>query len=310
MTVGLTLLLAVALGAVALMQSRRLAEARAAAGAAATDVARLREDLDRSQQLLAQADRLSAIGMVAAGVTHEVRNPLVSVRTFVQLVPERLHDEEFRTTFRDLALAEIDRICTLMSDLLAFARPSAAEAEAARATDVNEILGQIERLLETEAKKRDIALRADLTIPLPAVPVDDVRVKQVFLNVLLNAIQACDRGGHVTVRSRLVRRHDADYVQVEVGDTGRGIPAEHMAHIFDPFFTTRESGSGLGLFIARRIVTDHGGFIDVTSTPGSGSAFSIHFPLPPAYVHPPAQPPVRVAGDGREPAPRPLQTRC
>src|SRR5256886_6994000 len=110
-------------------------------------------DLARSRELLARADRLAALGMLAAGVAHEIRNPLVSVRTFIQLLPERLADEEFRTGFRELALGEIERICALINDLLAFSRPAPAERER---TDLNELVAQIARLLEAEARPPDV----------------------------------------------------------------------------------------------------------------------------------------------------------
>src|SRR5438094_10476353 len=106
------------------------------------------------RELLGRADRLSALGMLAAGVDHGIRNPLVSVRTFIQLLPERLADEEFRTEFRELALGEIERICALINDLLAFSRPAPAER---KPTDLNELAAQIARLLEAEARRRDVA---------------------------------------------------------------------------------------------------------------------------------------------------------
>jgi signal transduction histidine kinase len=287
MTVVVILVLVLVAAALVLARSRslrRFAAAEATASAATAEAGRLRGEMERLQRLLAQRDRLSAVGMLAASVTHEVRNPLVSVRTFVQLLPERLHDEEFRTSFRDLALAEIDRICALINDLLAFARPGPPPADIVPDADVNETLGQIHRLLDVEAKKRGITLAAELDPALPRVRIDESRIKQVLLNVVLNAIQACERRAEVTVSSRSVRHHGSDYVQVEVRDTGPGIAADHLARIFDPFFTTKEGGSGLGLFIARQIVADYDGFMEVRSLPGSGSVFALHFPRAPVAV--------------------------
>ena len=270
--VGVVVLTSVALGLAAIRQQRQIR----AALAAQAEVTRLSEDLETSRRLLGQTDRLSAIGMLAASVAHEVRNPLVSVRTFVQLAPERLDDEEFRTSFRELALGEIDRICLLVNDLLAFARPSVAEV---RATNINEILGQMRRLLDGEAKKCAVELSTDLDLSLPMLPVDEPRIKQVFLNVVLNAIQACTGGGSVAVATRAVQRAGTIYYQVEVRDSGCGIPPGALERIFDPFFTTKHRGSGLGLFIAQRIVRDHGGHVQVNSAPGSGTVFSLNFPL-------------------------------
>jgi signal transduction histidine kinase len=264
-------LVAASVTAVAAVRARRGARVLRA------EVAQLTTQLEASRRLLGKSDRLSAIGMLAASVAHEIRNPLVSVRTFVQLAPERLHDEEFRTGFRNLALGEVDRICLLVNDLLAFARPTAPEAHA---TDINDILGQIRRLVEGEAKKGRVELSSNLAPSLPMVEGDEARIKQVFLNVVLNAIQACAGGGTVSVATSTVCRDDNRYLQVEVRDSGVGIEPEAVEHIFDPFFTTKERGSGLGLFIARQILRDHQGEIEVASTPGAGTTLLLRFPVP------------------------------
>jgi signal transduction histidine kinase len=269
---------ALMLSALALLRALwRLRRAEAGAAAATRELIGLRAELQQCQRLLGHADRLSAVGMLAASVAHEVRNSLVSVRTFAQLLPERLHDEEFRTTFRELALTEIDRIGVLVNDLLACARPSADTIEP---VDVGDTLAQLCRLVEIEAKQRGIVIRAVFPPPLPRISIDQGLIKQVFLNVLLNAIHACDAEGHITLATRTIRDLDASFLQVEVCDSGRGIPAADLERIFDPFFTTKEGGSGLGLFIARRIVGDHGGVIEVDSTPGKGTAVRVNFPLP------------------------------
>jgi signal transduction histidine kinase len=231
----------------------------------------LAADLEHARTLLQRADRLSALGTLAAGVAHEIRNPLVSVRTFIQLLPERVDDEEFRTSFRELALKEIERICELITDLLAFSRPTPAEREPA---DLNEITSQIVRLLEPEARKRDVLITMTLAARVPVVVVHEAQVKQVLMNVVLNAIQAC--AGHGTVDVRTAHDAAAGCV-VEVADTGIGMTPEQREHIFDPFFTTKETGSGLGLYIAHRIVAEHGGAIVVEPRAEGGTRFRITF---------------------------------
>jgi len=233
---------------------------------------RVTADLVNSRELLARADRLSALGTLAASVAHEIRNPLVSVRTFIQLLPERLADEEFRTTFRELALGEVERITSLISDLLAFSRPAPAQLELA---DLNELVGQIVRLLDAEARRNDVELTTGVDATLPLVAVDDAQVKQVLMNVILNAIQACPAHGLVSVTTR----SDGASCIVAVADSGPGISPEHLDRIFDPFFSTKEAGSGLGLFVAQQIVTQHGGHIEIAPRPGGGTVFSIHFPM-------------------------------
>jgi signal transduction histidine kinase len=235
----------------------------------------LRNDLLHARELLARADRLGALGTLAAGVAHEIRNPLVSVRTFIQLLPERIHDEEFRIGFRNLALGEIERICTLINDLLAFSRPSPAQLEP---SDLNELTEATIRLLEAEGRKRDVHLGADLEESLPLVVADDARVKQVLMNVVLNAIQASPAHSSIELRSHVEDGPQGRYSVIDVADAGPGIPPEQVEQIFDPFFTTKDSGSGLGLFIAHRIMSDHGGAILTRPRPGGGTIFSILFP--------------------------------
>jgi signal transduction histidine kinase len=230
----------------------------------------LAADLESARMLLERADRLSALGTLAAGIAHEIRNPLVSVRTFIQLLPERVDDEEFRTSFRELALKEIERICELITDLLAFSRPTPAEREPA---DLNEITSQIVRLLEPEARKHDVGITMTLAARVPIVIVHEAQVKQVLMNVVLNAIQACSSHGTVDVRTGAVEGGAV----VEVADTGPGMSDEQREQIFDPFFTTKEHGSGLGLYIAHRIVAEHQG--SIVAMPGTevGSVFRITF---------------------------------
>jgi signal transduction histidine kinase len=229
----------------------------------------------RARELLARADRLAVLGTLAAGVAHEVRNPLVSVRTFIELLPERLHDEEFRTSFRDLTLAEIERICALLNDLLAFARPAPGHEEA---SDLNALVLQTVRLLEPEGRKCGVSLATRCAAGLLPVAVEEGRLKQVLMNVILNAIQASAARGAVEISTRQSPPPDEGWSIVEVVDSGPGIPPELAPHIFDPFVTTKETGSGLGLHVAQRIASDHGGAIRARSGPDGGTIFAIHLP--------------------------------
>jgi signal transduction histidine kinase len=231
------------------------------------------DDGRKVSDLLARADRLTVLGTLAAGIAHEVRNPLVSVRTFIELLPERLHDEEFRTEFRQLTLAEIERICSLLNDLLAFARPGSASSEP---SDANALACQTIRLLEPEARKRAVSLRLACADDLPLVLVDEGRLKQVLLNLVLNGIEACPERGAVHVTT--LPASDGAWGIIEVADSGGGISPDVAPHVFDAFVTTKDTGSGLGLYIAHRIVTDHGGTIHARSRPEGGTVFSIRLP--------------------------------
>jgi len=232
-------------------------------------------ELARSRELLARTDRLATLGTLAAGVAHEIRNPLVSVRTFLQLLPERDQDEQFRTEFRKLALDETERICDLITDLLSFARPVPSEPEQA---DLNTIVEQTVRLLLSEARKVDVEVVIEPAADLPPIPVDEARVKQVLLNVVLNAVEASTPHGRVVVTTALEAGGVERWCRVSVADTGRGVPAESVARVFDPFYSTKSGGSGLGLFIAARIMESHGGSIRVRPDVERGAVFDLRFP--------------------------------
>jgi signal transduction histidine kinase len=243
--------------------------------AIAIENALLYENLKESQSIIHRANRLSSLGMLTAGLAHEIRNPLVAIRTFTQLLPERYKDEEFRDSFRSLALKEVDRICGLVNDLLSFARPSAPKVDR---EDVNEIFESIARILETEAKEKGVTVKLHLASGLPKILVDKEQIKQVSMNVILNAIQSIKDEGVVEVFSRLfVKDGREHFVQIEVRDTGIGILERDLENIFNPFFTTKENGSGLGLSISHQIVREHGGYIAVESKAGVGTTFFINF---------------------------------
>lgn len=245
--------------------------------AVALDNARLYAELRASQALLARSDRLAAVGTLAAGIAHEIRNPLVAIQTFVQLLPERLDDPEFRTTFMQIVGDELKRVSTLINDLLAFARPSPVRLGEVQ---LNGLAEQIVRLLAGQAKQKGATLTARLAPALPLLVVDPEQIKQVFMNLVLNALQATNDGGAVTVATALLRGPDGQsYCEVTVQDTGVGIPVEHQEQIFDPFFTTKGAGMGLGLFIVHQIIKEHGGSIDVESTIGQGTRFLVRLPL-------------------------------
>ena len=180
--------------------------------------------------------------------------------------------------YNAVALGEIERICGLINDLLAFSRPAPAEREA---TDLNDLTAQITRLVDAEARRRDVTVSCHADPSLPLVVVDHAQVKQVLMNVILNAIQACPPHGTVDVRTRTEETGGRRWCTIAVVDSGSGIPPEHLEHIFEPFFSTKDAGSGLGLFIARQIVAAHGGEIRAAAGPAGGSEFTIQFPLEP-----------------------------
>lgn len=248
--------------------------------AIAIENANLYENLKRSQSIMRRADRLAALGTLIASLAHEIRNPLVSIKTFTQLLPERINDEEFRNYFLNVASSEIDRLTSLINELLGFARPSEPNLQG---ENVNEIIERIGFLIGTEARKKNVQITKNYAANLPLILVDAEQIKQVLLNILLNAIQAIPGEGQIWIETRVVSvardREPSPFVQIEVRDTGVGIPKENFERIFDPFFSTRPEGSGLGMAISNQIIHEHGGFINLESEVGKGTSFRVHLPL-------------------------------
>jgi signal transduction histidine kinase len=243
----------------------------------ALENARLYDDLKKSKSYIRRADRLASLGTLTAGLAHEIRNPLVAIKTLTQLLPERFDDEEFRSHFLNIASGEVDRISSLVNELLEFARPSEPKFEM---ENINSIVDGMILLVSTETKKKQIAVTKYYADDLPPVTVDREQIKQVFLNVLLNAIEATLPEGKLVVRTRSFAKPGGEpHVQIEFTDTGCGIPPEYLEDIFTPFFTTKIKGSGLGLSISNQIIQDHRGYIDVESRVNQGSSFYINLPI-------------------------------
>ncbi len=262
---------------VSLKRSDELGSLAAAFDQMAERIMHREGELKQSQDLIRRADRLSSLGMLTAGLAHEIRNPLVAIRTFTQLLPERYQELEFRNSFQALALKEVDRICGLINDLLSFARPSTPNVSA---EDLNEIVENIVRILETEAKEKEVQIYRRLAAHLPKIFIDKEQIKQVSMNVILNALQSIEGRGVVEVSTRLFAKNGPDqYVQIEIHDSGVGIPEKDIDDIFNPFFTTKKGGSGLGLSISHQIVQEHGGYIAVESQIGKGTTFFINLPV-------------------------------
>ena len=262
---------------VSLKRSDELGSLAAAFDQMAERIMHRERELKQPQDLIRRVDRLSSLGMLTAGLAHEIRNPLVAIRTFTQLLPERYQDPEFRNSFQALALKEVDRICGLINDLLSFARPSTPNVSE---ENLDEIVDSIVRILETEAKEKEVLIYRRLATHLPKIFVDKEQIKQVIMNIILNALQSIEGRGVVEVATRLFTKNGSEqYVQIEVRDSGVGILEKDLEDIFNPFFTTKKDGSGLGLSISHQIVQEHGGYIVVESQVGKGTTFSVNLPV-------------------------------
>jgi signal transduction histidine kinase len=255
----------------------QLLDTVAAGAAVALENARLSRQLRQSESALERASRLSSVGMLAAGIAHEIRNPLVAVKTFLDLLPDRLNDLEFLQSFRLLSLSELRRVTDLINDMLALGKSPTPEH---RTLELQPTLEPVVRLMASTAHKRQVEVTSQFTPDLPRVSADANQLKQILLNLLLNAIESCVSGGHVsvTVRAVVAASPDSHRVILEIRDDGPGIPSEHLQDIFHPFFTTKETGTGLGLALVHQMVLEHGGEITVESQVGHGSVFRVSLP--------------------------------
>lgn len=241
----------------------------------AARLAQTNQQLQELFEQLRRAERLSALGELAAGLAHEIRNPLGSFEGAVDIVSRPELPEGTRQEFRRMALSEVDRLKGLVSNFLDFARPSASRPTQ---TSPFELLQSVGRLVSETAGLAHVLIHTRVEADLPEIMLDSQQIKQVLLNLALNSIQAMPGGGNVVLRAST----RGEIVVFEVEDEGIGVGEEDMERIFDPFFTTRPDGTGLGLSIASRIVTQHGGCIRARKNPNRGMTFAIELPLQPA----------------------------
>ncbi len=226
-----------------------------------------------------RSERLASLGTLSAGMAHEIKNPLVTLKTFTQLLPERYEDEDFRTTFSQLAGTEIERIDRLVNQLLTFAKPSKPST---RPLHLHLELASHLQWVEQQAESDHLTIETDFLAEQDRILGDPDQMKQVLLNLFLNARDAMTKGGVY----HLATRGEDDQLILEISDSGPGIPETMLHHIFDPFYTTKETGTGLGLAVAHQILREHRARIQVENRPEGGSRFRLSFPLLDPEEHP------------------------
>ncbi len=259
--------------------ARARAEVAGLVGTLEHRVAERTQELEAAQARLIQSEKLASLGQLAASIAHEINNPLTGVLTYARLLARKLgtdipEGEGRRAAQRQLALVEreTERCCAIVRNLLEFARQREPKVEP---LDVKGVVGEALSLVGNRLTIQGIELERRLGA-LPEVAADAGQLRQVFVNILLNACEAMGTGGRLTVTSHVDAAGDG--VEVAIGDTGPGIPPELLGRIFDPFFTTKEKGTGLGLSVAYGIVQRHGGRIDVRSRPGEGTTMRVWLP--------------------------------
>jgi len=241
-------------------------------------------ELKKLEARIRQAERLAALGTLAAGMAHEIRNPLSTIQTFVQLLPRKIDKPGFLDKFQRTVPREINRINQLVEDLLDLARTPKYRFAA---IDIESLLKQTIEFVEEELQINHIECLCELSNDLPLVRADVNQLTKAFHNLILNAAQAMETGGRLTIEAfsekgdthwRQMSTSRNGWVTVIFQDTGPGIPPEAIKNIFNPFFTTKDKGCGLGLAITHKVITEHGGFIELTSRLEQGTRFIIGLP--------------------------------
>ncbi|AJE04040.1 two-component system sensor histidine kinase NtrB [Geobacter pickeringii] len=230
------------------------------------------------------ADRLSTLGTLAAGLAHEIKNPLGGIKGAAQLLDLELPEgSELRDNVR-IMVKEVERVNRIVEELLALASPRRLTLAP---TNLHKVLGDIVTLQKRATEGRTISFQQQFDPSIPPILVDEALLTQLFLNLVKNAVEAVDNGGVVRITSRVISDYSmtqkgerrSRLVAVEVSDDGPGIPKEQLEQLFTPFFTTKAKGTGLGLAICQKIVSEHRGMIKVESAPGTGTTFTVMVPL-------------------------------
>ncbi|MCL6558767.1 MAG: PAS domain-containing protein [Firmicutes bacterium] len=225
------------------------------------------------ENAVVKAEKLAILGQMAAGMVHEIRNPLTVIGGFLQLLQDRLKGDS-KEEYISIILAELKHVNSLISEFLQLAKPGFSKRTHC---SISKIITDVIMLVESEAFMRKIEINSDTAMDIPPILGDSEQLKQVLLNIIKNAFDALSDGGKIFAQTSWDRHNG--YVRVAIRDTGAGMDEQTLANMFDPFFTTKESGTGLGMFICKKIIDNHGGRIEVRSEPGRGTTVTVLLPL-------------------------------
>jgi len=231
-----------------------------------------REELKKAQEELIQANKFKVIGELAAGIAHEIRNPLGSIQGSLEILRKDYKPEDSKYEFLNILLKEVTRLNKVITDFLNYARPALPNLIE---TDLNQLIGETVLILSSQVAKKGVGLKTELDKNLPRFKADPSQLKQAFINLILNSLEAVEDKGEIVISTL----QDKNKVTVKFQDTGKGMSEEVKGKIFTPFFSTKENGAGLGLGIVERIVQNHKGEIKIESYLGKGTAFTLIFPV-------------------------------
>ncbi|MCK5008906.1 MAG: hypothetical protein KAS98_00375, partial [Deltaproteobacteria bacterium] len=236
------------------------------------ELSRAYNELQENRDKLLRYERLSAVGNVAARVTHEIRNPLVAIGGFARRILRKDQEGEVNRNYVKIIVEEIDRLENTLTDILSFAKPALPKCDT---VDLNEDIKSILKILDIEITKSNIRTEEHFDPALPMLWLDENQIRRVVINLIRNAIQAMPDGGTIIIATS---RED-QWVKVEIADTGVGISDEDISKLFDAFFTSKSTGSGLGLTVSAQIINNHGGTIEVQKREPQGTLFIIRLPI-------------------------------
>ncbi len=237
------------------------------------ELADFAKEIERSQAQLVQAEKMAAIGRLAASIAHEINNPLQAIHNSMHLSLHEGLSEPERLKYLSMAQSEVRRLIEIVQRMLDFYRPSRGGMSP---TDINKIVENVLALTQKRLQHSHVNVHTSLASGLPVTPAVPDQITQVFLNIVINAIEAMPHGGDLWLETLLAE--DGEWVIVRFQDTGPGIPAEQIVNLFEPFYTTKSDGTGLGLAISYGIVERHGGAIEASSQPGQGATFVVKLP--------------------------------
>jgi signal transduction histidine kinase len=241
------------------------------------DISTIHSELEKSQEHLLQAEKMALVGSLAAGMAHSIRNPFTSVKMRLFSLDRSLELNAAQKEDLDVISAEIRHIDAIVQNFLEFSRPPKLKMLPVYPSSV---VDSALRLLEHRLKAYEVTVELDRPLPLPVVQADAEQLKEVLVNLMVNACEAMASGGRISIEERTDYREPRGTLAViRVCDNGPGIPLHLQEQIFQPFFTTKEQGTGLGLSIAQRVVREHGGDLTVASTEGQGASFSVTLPV-------------------------------
>lgn len=232
----------------------------------------LLEEMRKMKENLYQADKLASIGTLVSEIAHEIKNPLVSISVFAQLIKEKMEDKNFQEKLKNILPAEIEKLNKFLAKLLNFSKVSEFQYCKVK---VSEVIDGLLLLLEETLAKQHITLVKSYSIENSYILGDSGQLEQVFMNIIMNAVQAMPEGGNLNIK--LFK--EGELIKVRISDTGCGIPQESLSRLFEPFFTTKKKGTGLGLSICKRIIREHRGEIRVSSEISKGTTFEIEIPV-------------------------------